>query len=650
MVKIRKDIGKGIGDRNRRESSKLPRPEVVTTLVGNKQRPGPVIRILSIHTVIRSLWLSLFLVLPAWAGQWQYDGVDRIVAMADIHGAYGAMVTTLENAEVIDADGRWIAGTTHLVICGDILDRGPDSRPAMDLLMRLETEAEAAGGRVHVLLGNHEIMNLVGDMRYVAAEEYAAFADEETSEERERWFAPWSGRQENGELDADALRARFDDRFPAGFFAHRKAFASDGYYGKWLLQKPVLVVINGTAFVHGGVSPLIAELGLDGVNGKLMNEVRAYLRYYESLAEAEVLLPTDNFYNHTRILEGFVAMPTTASEITKAVDKVRVLSESDIHLDTGPLWYRGNVACSRLVEEDRLVASLEAIGAHRVVVGHTPTPTRQVLQRFDGRIIEVDTGMLAGYYNGRGHALVIEGDSVRVAPEIDGSQAEPLPHPRRVGARGGAALSVDALEELLATGTVGPVREDEAGRQIVSVSNGERSVDALFAKRAGRDFYPDVAAYRLDRLIELDMVPVAVVREVDGDDGSLQFLPARWMDEQSRSAAGRGASATCPLNDQWPAMYLFDSVIYNEGRSLARMLYSTDNWQLVLVGHDNAFASKRGKPRHLQQVSTDPNAAWRAALAALDEAQLEAELGDVLDKRRRRMLLNRIEAMSGGGR
>jgi hypothetical protein len=73
----------------------------------------------------------------------------------------------------------------------------------------------------------------------------------------------------------------------------------------------------------------------------------------------------------------------------------------------GPLWYRGNVACSAVIEIDRLSASLDAIGAERVVIGHTPTPGRRILERFDGTVIEVDTGMLNSYYEGRGNALVI---------------------------------------------------------------------------------------------------------------------------------------------------------------------------------------------------------------------------------------------------
>ncbi|MCK5326784.1 MAG: metallophosphoesterase, partial [Woeseiaceae bacterium] len=121
----------------------------------------------------------------AQADEWHFSDVERIVAVSDIHGAYDALVATLQEAEVIDKRLAWSGGKTHLVITGDVLDRGPDSRRVMDLMIRLEHEAPLAGGRVHQLLGNHEVMNLIGDLRYVADEEYAAFLDFESVEERE---------------------------------------------------------------------------------------------------------------------------------------------------------------------------------------------------------------------------------------------------------------------------------------------------------------------------------------------------------------------------------------------------------------------------------------------------------------------------------
>lgn len=579
----------------------------------------------------------------AQPGAWQFDDVDRVVAISDVHGAYHAMVRTLQQANVLGEDLSWSGGSTQLVIVGDLLDRGPDSRVAMDLLMRLEGEAAAGGGRVHVLVGNHEAMNLIGDLRYVSVGEYAAFAADETAAERSAWFEHFAARSVLGVSDAE--RIAFDQKYPPGFFAHRRAFASDGVYGEWLLSKPVIVVINGTAFVHGGLSPMIAELGLEGVNGRLKDELRAHVEALGRLYTAGVLSPIDNLRTQDRLLAGFSADADTPPEVVAAVQAVAEYSQSDLHASDGPLWYRGNVACSRVVGEDVLLDSLEAIGADRVVIGHTPTPGRSILQRMGGRVIEVDTGMLSNYYKGRGNALIIEGDNVAAVAENSGERRALAVHPRRVGARPGAPLHAEELETLLRQGEIVAVTEGDAGRVFVAVSDGVNTVDALFAKRQGRGFYADVAAYRLDRQLELGLVPVAVVREVDGDDGSLQFLPAAWLDEGKRSATGRGASAQCSLNRQWGAMYVYDSLIYNEGRSLERMLYSPDIWQLVLVGHERAFATRKGRPGHLATVELQIGDAWQAALAGLDEAVLEQALDGVLDKRRRRALLARRDQL-----
>ncbi len=104
--------------------------------------------------------------------------------MADVHGAYDALVSLLKTTQLIDDKLAWSGGRATLVVVGDVLDRGSGSRRVLELLMRLEREASAAGGRSQLVLGNHEIMNLTGELDYVASEDYAAYAAEESAAER----------------------------------------------------------------------------------------------------------------------------------------------------------------------------------------------------------------------------------------------------------------------------------------------------------------------------------------------------------------------------------------------------------------------------------------------------------------------------------
>jgi len=584
--------------------------------------------------------------LPARADQWQFDDVSRIVAIADIHGAYGPMVEALRSADVIDEDLAWSGKDGHLVIVGDILDRGPESRKAMDLLMRLEIEAAAAAGKVHVLIGNHEAMNLIGDLRYVASAEYAAFADEELVEERERWFAEYAQTRASADLSPAALRPVFDQKYPVGFFAHRRAFGSQGKYGKWLLSKPAVVVVNQTAFVHGGLSPMIEQIGLEGVNGGLLGEMAEYVRHLESLHAMRVLLPTDGFHDHPAILSGFNPPLDANPELLKSIDAIGALNDSDLHSLQGPLWYRGNVVCSELIEVDKLVGSLQAIDANRVVIGHTPTPGRRVLERLDGKIIEIDTGMLNNYYGGSANALIIDREGVSVINQNDEEVRVPAPHPRQVGARPGGSLTFEEIETLLASGVVVLRSSDESDRDIVTVSDGTNTIESVFAERAARNFYPNVAAYRLDKLLNLEMVPVTVRREIDGVDGSLRFNPKNWIDEFKRQEESSGGSAWCPLPEQWNAMFVFDALTYNENRNGKNILYSLDFWQLMLVEHGDAFSGRKGVPARLKAVPYEVGQGWKDTLSSFTEDELQQGLGDVLGKKRVSALFARGRALA----
>jgi len=582
------------------------------------------------------------------AAEWRFPAVDRVVAVADIHGAYGAFEKILKQADVIDEFLAWSGGATHLVIVGDVLDRGAESRRAMDLIMRLQSEALSMGGNVHLVLGNHELMNLAGDLRYVAPGEFAAFAPEENLEAREAAFRRALERIEEP-LEEASARAGFDRRFPPGFFAHRAAFASDGVYGAWLLDQPLLVLIGDTAFVHGGLSEAVIELGGEGVNTELLQQVVDYVRLLEDFTESGLLAPGDSFYDHASIVDAFaerVALgeATWPAGLEAAAERLEDLNRALVFDLQSPTWYRGTVDCSPLIERDRLTRALAVLGVQRVVVGHTPTPDARVLSRLDQTVLRADTGMLNEYYGGRAAAVVIEGSDVTVLYEDMPDAIAPTRQPRRVGVRP-AGLSAEDLEAFLLNGQIVSSELAEGGYARITLEQEGVELDAFFTPASRASIRPDVAAYRLDRLIGLDMVPVTVAREFEGEPGSLQFEPDRVITEPERSAQGVGGSAWCPLRDQFQSMYVFDSLIFNEGRTPDRIRYSSESYQLILVGHENSLSTRRGRPPHLAELQLSIGAAWEQALADLTEESLGEALGDVLDRRRIRALLQRRDEL-----
>src|SRR3954468_1305483 len=102
---------------------------------------------------------------------------NRIIAIGDIHGSIDGITSILKVTGLIDNSRKWIGGKTQLLQTGDYMDRGAGTRAVLDLLMQLEPQAKAAGGRAFAMLGNHEVMNLVGETRDATPDIFASFGD-----------------------------------------------------------------------------------------------------------------------------------------------------------------------------------------------------------------------------------------------------------------------------------------------------------------------------------------------------------------------------------------------------------------------------------------------------------------------------------------
>ncbi len=594
----------------------------------------------------RVLLLLVFLYVPwspAHADEWHYSNVDRIVAVGDVHGAYDALIETLRAADVIDSRSAWSGGKTHLVFTGDLLDRGAKSRQVMDLVMRLEKEARRRGGRVHLLLGNHEVMNLNGDLRYVAGAEYAMFQDIESSREREGWFGDFLASKPAGSLES-GVRAEFDALAPPGYFGHRKAFRHDGKYGKWLLRKPFIVVINETAFVHGGLPYFVAEHGLEGVNVGLKNDLSYYVSIRDRLTDKKILSPVYRFKEIPAVLKDKRDAGQIPWEFQEPTQAVIDLSKSPLHSPIGPTWYRGTAVCNALVEGDVLASAFARIDASRVVMGHSSTVTRQVQQRGGGTTVEIDTGMLKAVYNGSGNALVIEGDRLTVVNQDGGTGMSPIEHPIRVG-HPSIPVDDDEIARILSGGDlIEPAIEGET-RRLLEVTSNELTVTAHFRENQDDRFAPELAAYKLDRMLGLGMVPVTIHRDVDGQSGTLQLVPMNAVSDAEIAGIKGTIAASCSFDKQAAAMQVFDALIDNSSRAPSTMLYDPDDVLLILINHGEAFDAGIAVFGHSPYTGLTVGKQWQTALRELDDNALQAELGGVLDERRLAGLMQRRDAL-----
>lgn len=302
---------------------------------------------------------------------------SRLVVIGDLNAAYDALVEILLGTKLVNRRLHWIGGRAELVQLGDIFNRGGGAVASLELLLRLQREARTRGGKVTVLLGNHEVMTALRHEGYCTEAEYLAFA---TAAERRAWPARVLramhrlARQRSGGvlLPIEPRLEAWKIEHVPGRTALRRALGPKGKLGRALRSLPVAHMSRGALFVHAGLLPSWAKLGLDGLD-------RARAQEWSACKRSLWTLPKSALFRS----------------------------------GSGPLWdrtlVRGGPGARRA-----LTQSLALMGAERMIVGHTQTASLKggeegrIHVQAGGRLISVDVGLASGA-NAPRTALVLDG-------------------------------------------------------------------------------------------------------------------------------------------------------------------------------------------------------------------------------------------------
>jgi hypothetical protein len=306
----------------------------------------------------------------------------RVIAIGDLHGDFSAWRDLALASGIENSDGHWTGGRTVLVQVGDVVDREPDSLKIIRELMRLQKEAPRQGGKVIALVGNHEAMNMTGDLRYTVPGDFAAYATPNSATLRERLYQARKAeieakyRAKDPTMSATAIHAAWIAATPLGWVEQRLAWASDGEVGRWVDHNPAVALVGSTLFVHGGLSAEYSKLPIAEINRKVDDALRSVDRSPGSIL-------TDGL---------------------------------------GPLWYRGLISREPKVTqlpaggpprpsiEQELSTVLGTYGAKRIVVGHTPN-LKGIQVLYGGRLVTIDTGN-SRFYGGPPSYLEILGEKL----------------------------------------------------------------------------------------------------------------------------------------------------------------------------------------------------------------------------------------------
>ena len=300
----------------------------------------------------------------------------RVVALGDIHGDIGQARRALTIAGVLGDGGdavnpEWIGGDTVVVQVGDVLDRGDDEIAILILLQKLHKQAEKEGGAVYILNGNHEVLNVSGDFRYVtqgAFQESTRFGEHLVNLFGDSFKDAFGGAEE------DARKRQVKARVGL--------FSPGGPLAQQLAMNSTVLIVNDTVFAHGGLMPRHVEFGLERLNRAVSDWMRG----------REIADEKDR-----------VALGMAIGSVKDSVVWNRTFGTENFVTDTDR-----DRACEVLGK------TLDAIpGAKRMVIGHTPQ-LGGCNGECDGRIWRVDVGMSFGVVGADPEVLEIDGEKVSV--------------------------------------------------------------------------------------------------------------------------------------------------------------------------------------------------------------------------------------------
>jgi hypothetical protein len=315
----------------------------------------------------------------------QGESGPRIVAIGDVHGAIEKFTAILRRAGLIDDQQRWTGGKTILVQTGDLSDRGAGMKAALDLIMALENQAKAAGGRVHAVLGNHEVMNMVGETRDGSPEIFASFGGEA---------------------------------------ATREAFGARGRYGKWLRSRATIADVDDNLFMHAGVDLTFSDASVNEINQRVRREIAEWDQGLKYLVDEKLVSASPKFLEaveaarkeQERLLSSALRNEPEAQRTAALLAPLVNIGFSSLFAPNGPLWFRGFATWTDEEGNGKLSEILKKFKAKRFVTGHTPQADGRIKERFAGTLFLIDTGMLGAPFFPKGQPSALEITAAAVKP------------------------------------------------------------------------------------------------------------------------------------------------------------------------------------------------------------------------------------------
>jgi len=376
-------------------------------------------------TVLGFLVLTAALSFAAVAGS--AGNAPHIVVIGEVQGSATTVTKLLTHLGLADAQGRWVGGDTVLIQTGDLMDDGENVRAVLDLFMRLQEEAPAAGGRVIVLMGNHEVMNILGELRDVNYLAYESFAGPDSEAKQRQAFdeyVAWRQRRAKAVGSGDFVSdGDFETEWlaihPVGWVEYVEAMGAEGEYGKWLRTLPVAARYGEVVFIHAGISPEMKDMDVEAINQRAAEEIAEFDRDRTLMVAKKLCLPTSSAREMVSVVKEEIAYVNSLDPAKRSRRNSRValvlelqdltrMGSWSVLTEKGPLWFRGASRWDEQEHSKEMAEILNTAGCRRMVTGQSDGKEHLICSRFNDRVLLTSVAMADDPWAGGGEPAALD--------------------------------------------------------------------------------------------------------------------------------------------------------------------------------------------------------------------------------------------------
>jgi hypothetical protein len=518
----------------------------------------------------------------------------KTIVFGTVNGRFDELKLQLERIGVIDQRGSWRAGKARLVSLGNLFAKqsinSKVNQPILEFAKKLQIEAEDAGGHFHLVLGKNEVYIMVEGL-YTSR----TLADNQLSE-----------------------------------------------LGNWLFQQ---------SFVHKQGQELFTHLGLSKISDL------ADLVLFNQQMKESIIDYADNWASYYRLNRANQQQQTEPllPEILSINDTVKTIADKSLKQasylalkQTSPVNFDGSQFCHPYFEKDRLDEKLKQTQSKRVWLTTEDKSINirsrfsgrvQILPNFDGLAQNAETEVDSSSANKQPivFASIASDGSTNYFDSVTGEILVPqIPQFREWNRPYG--MSDEEIELFLKSATIiessttkeGKTKPlklklEKNGKQLKAVFKYVNKSGKTVRKRfyGGGDRYQhEMAAYRLDRMLGIGLVPVTVEREIDGVKGSVQLWVENMASALQLNEREILYEGTCDVTAQADLMNAFDYLIHNSDRNQTNIVFTKHDWQIWFIDHTRSFGTVLSKPVFQQGVELKPPLEFLKAVKSLSKGQL----------------------------